>query len=134
MNFLYKTLLILTALAHYNSLQALKFSQIFEIFHKKIPKIDRVAQIGVIQLPENIDGAEAQKFITKTKFSVRKFDGILLLIDSGGGNSGASELIFREIKNIASHKPLVALIIDQCCSGAYKIATAADWIIAPAAA
>lgn len=54
--------------------------------------------------------------------------GILLEIDSPGGNAVASEMIMNAVKRAA--KPTVALIREQGTSGAYLAATGADTIIA----
>lgn len=60
-----------------------------------------------------------------------KADALLLIINSGGGNSGASEAIAREVHNVSEKIPVVVYIKDACLSGAYLIAAHADQIIAP---
>lgn len=88
--------------------------------------------IGIIKLFDKIEACDEliQKIITFAEDPLIK--GVLLVIDSGGGAIGASELIFREMKELALQKPVVTLVINSCCSGAYWIALASDWIVAQA--
>lgn len=57
-------------------------------------------------------------------------DALLLIIDSGGGAPGKSELLFHLVDRIAAKKPVVVLIIDSCASGAYLMASSATAIVA----
>ncbi len=59
--------------------------------------------------------------------------GVLLATSSEGGNSAITELIFRELQLLSMAKPTVTLVINDCLSGGYKIATGTNWIIAQAA-
>ncbi|QQR65083.1 signal peptide peptidase SppA [Candidatus Kaiserbacteria bacterium] len=54
--------------------------------------------------------------------------GILMLIDSGGGSPSASKMIADELKG--STLPVAAFILDYAASGGYYVATGADTIIA----
>lgn len=58
---------------------------------------------------------------------------IVLRIDSSSSVPGTEELIYREIKYLKKEysKPIVALVENVCISGAYLIASATDYIIAP---
>lgn len=56
--------------------------------------------------------------------------GVLLIVDCGGGAIGSSEILFREVKELSCQKPVVTLVINTCCSGAYWIAIASNWIVA----
>lgn len=58
-------------------------------------------------------------------------DGVLLIINSGGGNPGQSETLHHAISNLAQEKPVVVFVVDCCASGAYLAASAASKIIAP---
>lgn len=59
-----------------------------------------------------------------------KISGVLLKIESGGGYSGSSELIFRELLRLREKKPVVVLVENLCASGAYFVASGASHIIA----
>lgn len=92
-------------------------------------------KIGIIKIIGKIELESTERILKKiidfTEDSNVK--GILLVISSSGGSSAATELLFREIKSLASTKPIVTLVIIECSSGSYKIATGTNWIIAPAA-
>lgn len=92
--------------------------------------------IGIIKITGIIRANDAERIIKKIiEFSENtRVKGVLLLIDSGGGQGGTSELLFREIKALCNTKPVVALVINMCCSGAYQIAAGAHWIITPSLA
>ena len=55
---------------------------------------------------------------------------VLLKIDSPGGTVGDSEVLYQQILDIASRKPVVAVMGNVAASGGYMIALAADHIIA----
>lgn len=100
---------------------------------KKVEPAPIQHQIGVIKLTTAINNEETEKVLKKIiefagKASVK---GILLVINSGGGNSGLAELISREIETINKTKPVVALVTNMCNSGAYLVAASASSIIAP---
>ena len=57
--------------------------------------------------------------------------GVLLHLDSPGGTTGASEEVAVMVEKVrAKGIPVVASIADVCCSGAYWIASACDYIFA----
>lgn len=87
-------------------------------------------QVGYL----NINGP-----ITDSSFYIKKIDdfakapdikALLLRINSPGGYSGSSQVIFNELKRFKKDKPVVALIENVGASGAYYIAAAATTIIA----
>ncbi len=57
-------------------------------------------------------------------------DGLLLVINSGGGGVFASEVIRRKVQEIGKQIPVVISMGDVCASGGYWIATAGDEIFA----
>lgn len=63
-----------------------------------------------------------------------KFDnnikGVVLRIDSPGGSSLASDLMWKEIRSLCREKPVVASMVDVAASGGYYIAMACDEIVA----
>lgn len=58
----------------------------------------------------------------------REIKAIVLRINSGGGDAGASWDMYRAVERV--NKPVVASIGDTCASGAYLVAVAADEIVA----
>lgn len=89
--------------------------------------------IGILRIIDNI-GASFEDVVCKIREYAedKSVKGVLLVINSGGGSIGSSELICREIKELAAKKPVVALAVNSCNSGAYWVAIAADWIVAQA--
>lgn len=104
--------------------------------HDNVIQNQQTAAIGFIKIGGTINPIAAEKILKKIfQFSEdHAIKSILLAIDSSGGDCGTTELLFREISLLSNIKPVVALVINRCCSGAYKIAIGAHWIIAPAAA
>ena len=57
--------------------------------------------------------------------------GVLLMVESGGGAPGQSELIYHAIREVNTVKPIVVLVYDVMGSGAY-LAFCGATIVAPA--
>jgi len=55
---------------------------------------------------------------------------IILRIDSPGGSSSASDIIWREVVEAKKKKPVIASVSDVAASGGYYISMAADTIVA----
>jgi protease-4 len=55
---------------------------------------------------------------------------LLLRVNSPGGYSGSSQVVFNELKKFKKDKPIIAFIENTGASGAYYIAMAANSIIA----
>ena len=99
--------------------------------------IEPRAKVGIISVNGTLtDSGFYSKQLTKY-FKDPAIKAILIKIDSPGGAAGTGESIYSEI---ISHKtapefhkkPIVTLVENTCASGAYYIACASDYIIAPA--
>ncbi|MGB8932034.1 MAG: signal peptide peptidase SppA, partial [Anaeromyxobacteraceae bacterium] len=55
---------------------------------------------------------------------------VVLRIDSGGGDGAASDLIWREVQQTRTRKPVVVSMGDMAASGGYLAAAGADAIVA----
>ncbi len=55
--------------------------------------------------------------------------GVVVYINSPGGSSVASEILYNSIRNIAKEKPVAAVLGGMATSGAYMTAIAADHIV-----
>lgn len=55
---------------------------------------------------------------------------LILRIDSPGGTTAGSEALFRSLREVAAHKPVVAVMGGMATSGGYVAAVAADHIVA----
>jgi protease-4 len=56
--------------------------------------------------------------------------GILLIVNSPGGDVVASEKLARKVEEVAKKKPVVVYVEDLCASGAYMASVPADYIVA----
>ncbi len=52
--------------------------------------------------------------------------GVVLRVDSPGGDALASDLMWREIRQLAAKKPVVACMGDVAASGGYYLSMAAQ--------
>ncbi len=57
-------------------------------------------------------------------------EAVVVRVDSGGGDGAASELIWRAIKELRRHKPVVISFGDVAASGGYYLAVAGDEVLA----
>ncbi|MFW5967844.1 MAG: signal peptide peptidase SppA [Persicimonas sp.] len=55
---------------------------------------------------------------------------VVVRVDSSGGDAIASDLIYRELRGLARHKPVVASMGNVAASGGYYVAAGADEIFA----
>jgi protease-4 len=78
------------------------------------------AQAGADTVTRTLRQAEADPHIA----------AVILLVDSPGGSSLASDLIWREVRRLSERKPVVALMGEQAASGGYYISAAASHIVA----
>jgi len=76
------------------------------------------------------DGMTTQSETLKKLYNAKNIKGIVLKIDSGGGEGNASRLMTETIA--ARNKPIIAFCDDFTCSAAYDIAAATDLIVANA--
>ncbi len=60
----------------------------------------------------------------------RRVSAVLFHVDSRGGDSLASDLIWREVERINAKKPVVALMGETAASGGYYVSAAAGHIVA----
>jgi protease-4 len=56
--------------------------------------------------------------------------GVVVRVDSPGGSAVASDQIYRDLRRLAQHKPVVASMGDVAASGGYYVAAGADEIYA----
>jgi protease-4 len=79
---------------------------------------------------ERIAGAETVARALKSAEGDPRISGILLRVDSGGGDALASELMYRAVLEAKKSKPVVASMGDVAASGGYYAAAGADEIVA----
>jgi len=74
-------------------------------------------QHSLVELLEKIKEADTAK-------------ALIVRIDSPGGTTAGSEMIYEELRQVAADKPVVAVMQNVAASGGYLIAMAADHVIA----
>ena len=80
----------------------------------------------------NDDGIGSDSFIKllRTVGDNKNIEGVIVRIDSPGGDAMASDDILREIKLLGKKKPLVFSMADLAASGGYYMALSGDPIVA----
>lgn len=101
--------------------------------------IEPRTKVGVIMINGVLSDSEPYIKQLTRYFKDPSIKAILLKVDSPGGAAGTGEAIYNEIvclKNAPEFhkKPIVTLVENTCASGAYYIACASDYIIAPSTA
>jgi protease-4 len=77
------------------------------------------AQAGAESVSRALRQAEADPHIS----------AVILHVESPGGSSLASDLIWREVRRLRERKPVVALMGEQAASGGYYVSAAANRIV-----
>jgi protease-4 len=78
------------------------------------------AQAGAETVTQALRQAEADRHIA----------AVILHVDSPGGSSVASDLIWREVRRLGEQKPVVVLMGEQAASGGYYVSAAAKHVVA----
>lgn len=92
--------------------------------------------IGVISITKPLDIDDYPTKELHTFFKDPSIKGIVIKINCAETASGTSQSIFHDIRCLKKQhpKPIIALVENICLSGAYLIASACDFIIAPESA
>jgi len=102
----------------------------------EIEKDKRIALIyadGEIGMGKGVYGSIGSEGLSETLRKVRNdksISAVVLRINSPGGSSLASDIIWREVKLTQETKPVIVSMGDVAASGGYYIAVAADTIVA----
>lgn len=102
--------------------------------YRVLPTNDTVAVVPVSGVIGQDSDASAESVITVLErlFDTETVNGIILVIDSGGGSPTEAERITRFIDSEKERtgKPVIAVCASMCASAAYMIALHADQIYA----
>lgn len=79
---------------------------------------------------QTVTGHETIRNIVNELIAAPDVRAAVLRIDSPGGSAVASDLIYRDIRRLASEMPVVASMGDVAASGGYYVAAGADTIFA----
>lgn len=100
-------------------------------------RIALVVGQGMITSGTGNDNADDESFtgtgfikLLKQVENDSSIQGVILRVDSPGGDAVASDDILHEVKNLAKKKPLVVSMSDTAASGGYYVAATGDPIIA----
>ncbi len=90
-------------------------------------------QVGIISLQECIQDSSILNKQLHSFFKNHDIKAILLKIDCSGGSSGSCQTVHDELKALKHDypKPVIVVVENCCASGAYYIASASDYIVAP---
>jgi ClpP class serine protease len=105
--------------------------QIMDIREATLGSIAIINIAGVITKYDQYcgpDGMASKASILEACYNTENIKGIVIRIDSGGGEGQAMRLFAEKLTE--RNKPVVAFIDDYACSAAYGIASAADVIVA----
>lgn len=86
--------------------------------------IARVAVTGVI-----VDDPRRTQLLDDIAADA-KAKALVVRIDSPGGTVVGGEALFRQLRQVAARKPVVAVLGQTAASGGYMTALGADWIVA----
>ncbi|MGU3539702.1 signal peptide peptidase SppA [Methylobacterium sp. A54F] len=87
-------------------------------------------QIARISISGFIAGSEATAKLMKRVGEASAVQGVVVSINSPGGTTTGSEELYRNLRQLAAKKPIVAFVDGTAASGAYITAIAADHIVA----
>ncbi|GJD65486.1 signal peptide peptidase SppA [Methylobacterium frigidaeris] len=87
-------------------------------------------QIARISIDGFIAGSEKTRELMKRVGDSSAVSGVVVSINSPGGTTTGSEELFRNLRQLAEKKPVVAFVDGTAASGAYITAIAADHIVA----
>ena len=99
---------------------------------RPLPRFAYVVARGAIHRGSGGRGISSQglgRLLEKLRKS-KEVRGVVLRVDSPGGDGTASDLLWRAVSRVASEKPVVATLGDVAASGGYFFAAAADAVFA----
>ncbi|HLC07048.1 MAG TPA: S49 family peptidase [Candidatus Babeliales bacterium] len=101
-----------------------------------MPLLEPHTYIGVLQITRPLHNSFCITEGLHCFFKDPYIKGIVIKIDCSNTASGSSQTIFHDIRQLKREypKPIIALVENICTSGAYLVASACDYIIAPESA
>jgi len=98
------------------------------------PRVAYIVARGAIRRGRGLRGitTEAMRTLLRRVREDERVRGVVLRLESPGGDGLASDLIWRELSLVAREKPLVVSMGDVAASGGYYLAAAASSVLAEA--
>jgi protease-4 len=102
---------------------------------RELPRLAYVVARGAIHRGGGQRGiaCDPLRELLETLRTEERVRGVVLRLDTGGGDGVASDLLWRAVSRLAHEKPVVASMGDVAASGGYYVAAAADTVFAEAA-
>jgi len=102
---------------------------------RELPRIAYVIARGAVHRGEGPRGiaADSLRELLEQLRREERVRGVVLRIDSPGGDALASDLLWRSVSLVSREKPVVVSMGDVAASGGYYMAAAADALLAEAA-
>jgi protease-4 len=88
------------------------------------------AHVARVSVGGLITGGRATSDLLRRVGEARSVAGVVISINSPGGTTSGSEELYRNIRQLAEKKPIVAFVDGTAASGGYITALAADRIVA----
>jgi protease-4 len=110
---------------------------LFENIKKQyIPLLEPRTNIAVVRICQQLHDSSCLTNQLHTFFKDPFIKGIVITIDCADTAAGTTQMIFHDIRQLKKEypKPIIALVENICVSGAYLVASACDYIIAPESA
>ncbi|MBA3954279.1 signal peptide peptidase SppA [Candidatus Dependentiae bacterium] len=110
---------------------------LFKDLHKKYSGLlEPKSKVGLIHIKDNLTSSGAYTRNLRKCFEDKDIKAILIKMECPGGYAGTAQSVFNEIKTLKAQypKPIITLVENIAASGGYYIASATDYIIAPASA
>ncbi len=101
-----------------------------------LPLLEPRTLIGIITMKSSITDSSPYLQQLYSLFKNPSIKGIIIEMDSSNAAAGTSHVLFYEIQALKKQypKPIITLVENECLFGAYLIASAGDYIIAPESA
>jgi protease IV len=101
-----------------------------------IPLLEPRTNIAIVHIAQQLHNSYPALEQLHSFFKDPLIKGIVIKIDCANAAAGTSQTIFHDIRQLKKEypKPTIALVENTCISGAYLIASACDYIIAPESA
>jgi protease-4 len=98
----------------------------------QVPRLAYVVAGGAIHRGRGVRGIASETLGTMLDGLRRNEEvrGVVLRIDSPGGDALASDLLWRDVDRLRREKPVVASMAEVAASGGYYLASAADAVLA----
>lgn len=110
---------------------SLKILSLFFLANFSLRSEETIVRVAFLELKDEI--RDTQKLILELLNLIKDKDiaAVIIMIDSPGGSASSSSAAHEILVRVKEFKPVVSVVIGQCTSAAYLLASATSYIIAP---